>query len=157
MPQPDVRASSADRTMLNLGYLGLLPFAGALGVSWTGLTVFGLAGEQLFITYSAVILSFLSGVLWGNGLDNPPPTLSRYALVLSNVFALLAWGALVKGATPLSLTVSVLTAGYFLVWLTERWIRYCQQKNDQPAGYQTMRDRLTLSVVALHALLFLTN
>jgi len=136
MPQPDVRSSSADRTMFNLGYLGLLPFAGALGVSWTGLTVFGLAGEQLFITYSAVILSFLSGVLWGNGLDNTPPTLSRYALVLSNVFALLAWGA-----------------GYFLVWLTERWIRYRQQKNDQPAGYQTMRDRLTLSVVAFHGLL----
>ncbi|NUY56929.1 DUF3429 domain-containing protein [Salinivibrio sp. EAGSL] len=143
--------------MLNLGYLGLLPFAGALVVSWTGLTVFGLAGEQLFITYSAVILSFLSGVLWGSGLDNPPPTSNRYALVLSNVFALLAWGALVKGATPLSLTVSVLTAGYFLVWLTERWIRYRQQKNDQPAGYQTMRDRLTLSVMAFHALLLFAN
>ncbi|OOE98493.1 DUF3429 domain-containing protein [Salinivibrio sp. IB643] len=153
MPQPDVRSSSSERTMLNLGYLGLLPFAGALVVSWTGLTVFGLAGEQLFITYSAVILSFLSGVLWGSGLDNTPPTLSRYALVLSNVFALLAWGALVKGATPLSLTVSVLTAGYFFVWLTERWIRHRQQKNDQPAGYQTMRDRLTLSVVAFHGLL----
>jgi Protein of unknown function (DUF3429). len=157
MSQPNVRPSSADRTMLNLGYLGLLPFVGGLGVSWTGMTVFGLAGEQLFITYSAVILSFLSGVLWGNGLDDAYPRLSRYTLVLSNVLALLAWGAMLQSTTQLSVVTGALMAGYSIVWLAERWIRHYQQKNAQPAGYQTMRDRLTLCVMALHALLLLTN
>ncbi len=57
-------------TMLQLGYLGLLPFMFSLLLIVTERTLFNLSGEQFFIAYSAVILSFLSGVLWGNAIDH---------------------------------------------------------------------------------------
>ena len=83
-------------TMLQLGYLGLLPFMFSLVLIGTERTLFNLSGEQFFIAYSAVILSFLSGVLWGNAIDHFYHRLSRNALVLSNLFVLLAWGALLQ-------------------------------------------------------------
>jgi len=57
-------------------------------------TLLGLSGQQVFITYSAIILSFLSGVLWGAALEGFDNTLGRTALILSNLFALAAWAAL---------------------------------------------------------------
>ena len=57
-------------TMLQLGYLGLLPFLFSLVLISTERTLFNLSGQQFFIAYSAVILSFLSGVLWGNAIDH---------------------------------------------------------------------------------------
>lgn len=82
-------------TMLRLGYLGLVPFLFSLLLIVSDNTLFNLSGQQFFIAYSAVILSFLSGVLWGNGIDHYYHRLSRNILVLSNLFVLLAWGGLV--------------------------------------------------------------
>lgn len=77
-------------TMLRLGYLGLAPFLFSLLLIVSDTTLFNLSGQQFFIAYSAVILSFLSGVLWGNGIDHYYHRLSRNILVLSNLFVLLA-------------------------------------------------------------------
>ncbi|WBA10775.1 DUF3429 domain-containing protein [Salinivibrio kushneri] len=148
-PQP----ASRD-TMLQLGYLGLLPFIGGVLVTWADLTLFGLSGEQLFLSYSAVILSFLSGVLWGNGIDHFSHKLSRNALLLSNLFALLAWGALIQGATQYLVATGLLATGYLAVWLAEKWIRKSESE-DTSSAYQTMRGRLTIAVVACHGLLLI--
>ncbi len=75
-------------TMLRLGYLGLVPFLFSLLLIVSDTTLFNLSGQQFFIAYSAVILSFLSGVLWGNGIDHYYHRLSRNILVLSNLFCL---------------------------------------------------------------------
>ncbi len=45
-------------TMLQLGYLGLVPFVFSLGLIFTDISLFNLSGQQFFIAYSAVILSF---------------------------------------------------------------------------------------------------
>ncbi|NMT18328.1 DUF3429 domain-containing protein, partial [Vibrio parahaemolyticus] len=64
-------------TMLQLGYLGLVPFVFSLGLIFTDISLFNLSGQQFFIAYSAVILSFLSGILWGNGIEHYYHRLSR--------------------------------------------------------------------------------
>ncbi|KUF11035.1 DUF3429 domain-containing protein [Pseudoponticoccus marisrubri] len=61
------------RSALILGLAGVLPFAwGALTLLWDGLAQWGLqtlgprfVGPYVQLFYGAVILSFMSGVLWG--------------------------------------------------------------------------------------------
>lgn len=138
--------------MFQLGYLGLLPFIGGLVLMMLNETLFELSGQQIFITYSAIILSFLSGVLWGAALEGFDNTLGRTALILSNLFALAAWAALLLDSYA-KLAVVLLAIGFLAVWFAEKHIR-TNQKAASPEGYQTMRNRLTLGVVAMH-LIFL--
>ncbi len=143
---------SNQTTMFQLGYLGLLPFIGGLVLMMFKETLFELFGQQIFITYSAIILSFLSGVLWGAALEGFDNTLGRTALILSNLFALAAWAALLFDSYA-KLAVALLAIGFLAVWFAEKHIR-TNQKAASPEGYQTMRNRLTLGVVAMH-LIFL--
>ena len=143
---------SNQTTMFQLGYLGLLPFIGGLVLMMFKETLFELFGQQIFITYSAIILSFLSGVLWGAALEGFDNTLGRTALILSNLFALAAWAALLLDGYA-KLAVALLAIGFLAVWFAEKHIR-TNQKAASPEGYQTMRNRLTIGVVAMH-LIFL--
>ncbi|NVC92281.1 DUF3429 domain-containing protein [Vibrio natriegens] len=138
-------------TMLRLGYLGLIPFLFSLVLIITDTTLFNLSGHQFFIAYSAVILSFLSGVLWGNGIDHYYHRLSRNILVLSNLFVLLAWGALLQGHTHYVTAILLLAAGYIAVWFSEKLIRKVEQEID-PKGYQGMRGKLTCGVLLMHGI-----
>lgn len=136
-------------TMLRLGYLGLLPFLFSLLLLFSDTTLFNLNGHQFFIAYSAVILSFLSGVLWGNGIDHYYHRLSRNILVLSNLFVLLAWGALLQGYTHYITATLLLASGYIAVWYAEKLIRKVEQEV-APKGYQLMRGKLTCGVLLMH-------
>ena len=138
--------------MFQLGYLGLLPFMGGLVLLLLNETVFGLSGQQIFTSYSAVILSFLSGVLWGAALESFSSKLGRAALIFSNLFALTAWAALLLDGYA-KLAVLMLAIGFLAVWFAEKHIR-SNQKAASPEGYQSLRNRLTLGVVAMH-LIFL--
>lgn len=142
-------------TMLRLGYLGLLPFLFSLLLVITDTTLFNLTGHQFFIAYSAVILSFLSGILWGNGIDHYYHRLSRNVLVLSNLFVLLAWGALLQGNTRYIMATLLLASGYIAVWYAEKLIRKVEQEVE-PKGYQGMRGKLTFGVLLMHAILLFT-
>ncbi|AXY03261.1 DUF3429 domain-containing protein [Vibrio alfacsensis] len=141
-------------TMLQLGYLGLLPFLFSLVLILSEMTLFNLTGQQFFIAYSAVILSFLSGVLWGNAIDHYYHRLSRNALVLSNLFVLLAWGALLQGNKHYAIATLLLAAGYIAVWYAEKIIRKVEREAE-PKGYQLMRGKLTSGVVFMHGLVLL--
>lgn len=136
-------------TMLSLGYLGLLPFVIGLWLIASDSNLFNVSGELWFVSYSAIILSFLSGALWGNGIDHSSAKLSRSALLLSNLFALLAWGALLGSSQSLSVAVILLACGYGLVWFAEQVVRKTE-KEDKPTGYQSMRAKLTATVILLH-------
>lgn len=136
-------------TMLRLGYLGLLPFLFSLLLLFSDTTLFNINGHQFFIAYSAVILSFLSGVLWGNGIDHYYHRLSRNILVLSNLFVLLAWGALLQGYTHYITATLLLASGYIAVWYAEKLIRKVEQEV-APKGYQLMRGKLTCGVLLMH-------
>ena len=143
-------------TMLQLGYLGLLPFMLSLSLIATERSLFNFSGEQFFLAYSAVILSFLSGVLWGNAIDHFYHRLSRNTLILSNLFVLLSWGALLQGSKHYVLATLLLAAGYIAVWYAEKLIRKIE-KETEPKGYQTMRLKLTVGVVLMHGMVLVAQ
>lgn len=142
-------------TMAKLGYMGLIPFLFGLLLSLTDSQFLGLSGETLFITYSVVILSFLSGILWGNGIENFESQSSNKALILSNVIVLVAWLAVLLGEQKEFLTTLILIIGYITVWRAERSMRE-ENQSEGPDGYFDMRTRLTSSVVLMHGIVMLT-
>ncbi|MFS1460273.1 DUF3429 domain-containing protein [Vibrio lentus] len=142
-------------TMAKLGYMGLIPFLFGLLLSLTDSQFLGLSGETLFITYSVVILSFLSGILWGNGIENFESQSSNKALILSNVIVLFAWLAVLLGEQKEFLTTLILIIGYIAVWRAEKSMRE-ENQSEGPDGYFDMRTRLTSSVVLMHGIVMLT-
>lgn len=142
-------------TMAKLGYMGLIPFLFGLLLSLTDSQFFSLSGETLFITYSVVILSFLSGILWGNGIENFESQSSNKALILSNVIVLAAWLAVLLGEQQEFLTTLILIIGFIAVWRAERFMRE-ENQSEGPDGYFDMRTRLTSSVVLMHGIVMLT-
>ncbi|MGF1710228.1 DUF3429 domain-containing protein [Vibrio kagoshimensis] len=142
-------------TMVKLGYMGLIPFLFGLLLSLTDSQLFSLSGETFFITYSVVILSFLSGILWGNGIENFENQSSNKALILSNVIVLAAWLAALLGEQQEFLTTLILLLGYIAVWRAERSMRE-ENQSEGPDGYFDMRTRLTSSVVLMHGIVMLT-
>ncbi|CAK3770595.1 DUF3429 domain-containing protein [Vibrio crassostreae] len=142
-------------TMAKLGYMGLIPFLFGLLLSLTDSQLLSLSEETLFITYSVVILSFLSGILWGNGIENFENQSSNKALVLSNVIVLASWLAVLLGEQQEFLTTLILIIGYIAVWRAERTMRE-ENQSQGPDGYFDMRTRLTSSVVLMHGIVMLT-
>ena len=142
-------------TMAKLGYMGLIPFLFGLLLSLTDNQFLGLSGETLFITYSVVILSFLSGILWGNGIENFESQSSIKALVLSNVIVLVAWVAVLLGEQKEFLTTLILIIGYIAVWRAERSMRE-ENQSEGLDGYFDMRTRPTSSVELMHGIVMLT-
>lgn len=142
-------------TMVKLGYLGLVPFLFGLFLSLTDSQLFILSGETLFITYSVVILSFLSGILWSNGIEHFESQSSNKTLILSNVIVLAAWLAVLLGEQKEFLTTLILIIGYIAVWRAERSMRE-ENHSEGPDGYFDMRTRLTSSVVLMHGIVMLT-
>ncbi|CAK2171592.1 DUF3429 domain-containing protein [Vibrio crassostreae] len=142
-------------TMAKLGYMGLIPFLFGLLLSLTDSQLLSLSGETLFITYSVVILSFLSGILWGNGIENFENQSSNKALVLSNVIVLASWLAVLLGEQQEFLTTLILIIGYIAVWRAERSMRE-ENQSQGPDGYFDMRTRLTSCVVLMHGIVMLT-
>ncbi|NOJ03383.1 DUF3429 domain-containing protein [Vibrio splendidus] len=152
----DYMATTQTRnTMAKLGYMGLIPFLFGLLLSLTDSQFLGLSGETLFITYSVVILSFLSGILWGNGIENFESQSSNKALILSNVIVLAAWVAVLLGEQKEFITTLILIIGYIAVWRAERSMRE-ENQSEGPDGYFDMRTRLTSSVVLMHGIMMLT-
>ncbi|MFL7014300.1 DUF3429 domain-containing protein [Vibrio cyclitrophicus] len=152
----DYMATAQTRnTMAKLGYMGLIPFLFGLLLSLTDSQFLGLSGETLFITYSVVILSFLSGILWGNGIENFESQTSNKALILSNVIVLAAWLAVLLGEQKEFITTLILIIGYIAVWRAERSMRE-ENQSEGPDGYFDMRTRLTSSVVLMHGIVMLT-
>ncbi|NOH97363.1 DUF3429 domain-containing protein [Vibrio sp. 99-70-13A1] len=124
-----IEKTQTRNTMVKLGYMGLIPFLFGLLLSLTDSQLFSLSGETLFIIYSVVILSFLSGILWGNGIENFENQSSNKALIL--------------------------ILGYIAVWRAERSMRE-ENQSEGPDGYFDMRTRLTSSVVLMHGIVMLT-
>ncbi len=134
---------------------GFNPLLFGLLLSLTDSQLFSLSGETFFITYSVVILSFLSGILWGNGIENFGNQSSNKALILSNVIVLAAWLAALLGEQQEFLTTLILLLGYIAVWRAERSMRE-ENQSEGPDGYFDMRTRLTSSVVLMHGIVMLT-
>lgn len=129
------------RFPLVLGLLGTLPFLAAALSSLIALPLPAkLTGPGAGITYGIVILSFMSGILWGFA-TNAPAAISGRAYVLSVLPAL--WVFFAIGASPL-LDLTALIAGFVGVLLIEYWF---QKHQLTPDWWLKMRGILTTVVV----------
>ena len=143
-----------------LGYLGLTPFLVTFGVMCTAAlsdagvhsaALYGLYAPYIFITYSAIILSFLCGILWGKGRRASEAKRSNISLIISNTIAVLSWITLLMiNISPLMMlfAVTLLLCGYASMLIAERSI----DSDNEEAGYWQMRLLLTATVIVVHSL-----
>jgi hypothetical protein len=134
------------------GLAGLLPFialAAALFMATAGSRPWI---EQLFLTYGAVILTFVGALHWGIGLmldarpeDQREQPVAAFAFGWSVVPALWAWLAL---ALPFVPGLGLLAAGFALQFTMDRSVA---GRLGLPAWYLALR--LLLTAVVLLALL----
>jgi len=101
------------QTKISLGYLGFLPFAALTILPW----IFGETYEeisfQLLVVYGGIIISFLSGIIWGIDSTN------RKNLVLAIVFSLSGFGAILLALINLIYAMTLLFFLFFLFYLLE--------------------------------------
>ncbi|RJG47738.1 DUF3429 domain-containing protein [Motilimonas pumila] len=128
-----------------LGYAGLVPFFVATFAQVQQTSLFGLSASQVFIAYSAGILSFMAGAVWGRTLNLVDNSKTHFMRIHSNVFALAAFFALLYQQQGIALLI--LALGYALTLLLE--INHFSSQQS-PQGYHIMRVRLTFTVIALH-------
>jgi hypothetical protein len=138
-----------ERVWQRLGYAGLLPFILSTLMAWVGWELPWFSASFAFISYSAIILSFISGSLWGRTLVlSTSGTIGRL-LILSNLYSILAWVALLLNEGIISL--AILSVGYLsLLAIEQKSKQLCF--ND---AYISMRHRLTLVAVSMHLLMLL--
>lgn len=132
-----------------LGYAGLLPFIITTVMIWMGWALPWFPPVQAFISYSAIILSFVAGTLWGRVISLYAIDNGANLLVLSNLYALLAWVSLLI-AMP-SIGLIALAFGYFSLLGVEK---SCQNLPNN-ASYRQMRVRLTSVALLTHLLMLL--
>jgi hypothetical protein len=164
MTDPVASAAKYNLTSL-LGDLGSLPFILLAGVmadahfNGPGLhsaSILGLYAPYIFIAYSAVILSFLSGALWERERQRSrqaePNRLAIVTILFSNFIALSAWACLLLIYVAPIMTVfaiCLLLAGFLSLLWVERLTGAAALFS---SSYWSMRLRITILVVLLHAL-----
>ena len=91
---PPTRPAEAGLATL-LTYAGTLPFIACAALAWldASVRIAGLAQADIAVAYGAVIASFIAGTHWAARVYRPEVS-ALPTLVMSNVFALLAWLAL---------------------------------------------------------------
>ncbi len=129
-----------------LGFAGVLPFAITAVNLHSGWPLFDGFALQVFIVYSAVILSFLGGIRWGLAARTEQAPASEYVIAIAP--SLVAVTAVLLPRPHWQ--VLVLAAGFAAVGLVDHL---------RPAGMPTwlhdLRWQLTLLVVSMHALAWL--
>lgn len=135
--------------IMTLGYLGLVPFIAPTIIHLSGWMRTELNAQTIFIAYSAIILSFLCGAVWGQVIEQPTQPRGKTLLFCSNVVALLAWVGLLLEQPHLSLLA--LFCGYVSVfWMEVRWLKQLRPDNSY---YPNLRFALTTIVCSMHLLM----
>lgn len=152
-----------------LGFAGTIPFVvpvilmvqGALSAKgFQSAALFGLYAPYVFITYSAIILSFLCGALWGKAVSGDCRQAANAILIFSNLLALSAWSCtlLIYLAPIMSIfAVALLFAGFLAVLFCEREFELSATQSDKVkdfrvSSYWKMRVQLTVFVALMHLL-----
>ena len=155
-----INLNSPPPSLLNfmrvLGYAGLIPFILPIGLI-VGELWFGIAfyhemlpphfTSYMFITYSAVILSFMSGTLWAHGQKINEQYVAKGSVLLSNMFSLSAWCAVLMSYVEKELaiySVALLIAGFVSLLWVEHLVGGIGK------AYWRLRLSLTIIVVVLH-------
>lgn len=116
------------------GLAGLIPFYfSAIGVQT------GWVDVLMFKSYSVIILSFLSGVVWWYGLQQS----DRASIVVALAIPALAW---LFFLLPLTLMLLLLAIAYLVLWGWEMF----RLRPLYSASYVTLRSVLTVFVLLAH-------
>jgi len=157
MPRSDSTSVIPLPTLIRiLGYAGLIPFVIPVwllldqlwfGLELQGAVPFGIYAPYIFISYSAVILSFMSGTLWASWQMVDNKNLAKFAVLISNLFALNAWCAL------LLIYIAPIMAAYSVTFLmfgfiSLLWVEHLIGGLEKV--YWRMRLSLTGIVIILH-------
>lgn len=113
-------------------------------------SIAGFYAPYVFVAYSAVILSFLSGILWGKARQSSLVATSNMSLIISNIISVLAWVSLLMiYISPLMMifAVTLLLCGFASLLLAERSI----DADYESPSYWRMRLLLTASVIVAHS------
>ena len=124
------------QTKITLGYLGFLPFATLTILPWILGESFEEISFQWLVVYGGIIISFLSGIIWGIDSTN------QKNLVLAIFFSLLGFGAIFLGWINLIYAMTLLFFLFFLFYLLESKIN--PQFNNP--DYLKLRKNLTSGV-----------
>ena len=138
------QTSAASAWAKRLAYLGLVPMIGCVaGIWFTHNPVL----VPLFIYFSAIILSFMAGTLWGAliPLINRTPQ-ATLTLFLTNGVALSAWAVLLLDPCTAAVTLFI---GFALILAFESRLAVGEQF---PDWYHKLRRRLTTIVLGLNVL-----
>ncbi len=122
-----------------LGYAGLIPFFGCLTLS-AYIDNLGFNSQQIFIAYSAIILSFIAGSLWRVEDNNA----HKNRQLVSNIFSLIAFSALCVNFLA---GLIILASSYPLILFFEYRITV---KSAQKRHYMIMRCKLSFLVFLAH-------
>ena len=124
------------QTKLTLGYLGFLPFAALTILPWILGEGYEKISFQLLVAYGGIIISFLSGIIWG--INNA----TQKNLIISIVFSLLGFGAILLAWINLIFAMSLLFFLFYVFYLFE------SKTNPQfsDANYMKLRKNLTSGV-----------
>ena len=149
--------NSSVMTLMRIkGYVGLIPFVVPvllmLDGFWFGpglqsAALFGLYGPYIFIAYSAVILSFMSGTLWASWQTVENGSLAKLIVLMSNLLALSAWCALLLIYVAPIMTIFAVTL-LMLGFISLLWAERLANPVDEQ--YWRMRLSLTSLVTGLH-------
>ncbi|MCK7460370.1 DUF3429 domain-containing protein [Idiomarina aminovorans] len=135
-----------------LGFLGLVPFlASSLAALMHTGAFWGIQPLEFLITYGAIILSFLGGILWGRALHRAESEKTMGLLLFSNVFALLAWFTILIHAPAWSLGLQM--AGFALVLYIEQKLARSSAMTSY-MGYYRIRVLLTTAAIVCQLLVF---
>ena len=124
------------QTKLTLGYLGFLPFAALTILPWIVGEGYEKISFQLLVAYGGIIISFLSGIIWGIN------TSTQKNLTISIIFSLLGFGAILLAWINLIYAMSLLFFLFYVFYLFE------SKTNPQfsDANYIKLRKNLTSGV-----------
>ncbi len=124
-----------------LGYAGLLPFVGLLGLAWQPVIGSSAQAIQLFHIYSALILGFMAGVLWPVLYRPQAATTMAIVAVSFPVLSFLAFALLPMWVAPIQ-------ALLFLALRLSEAVSGIDR--DYSPAYRMLRWQLTVVVVACH-------
>ena len=142
--------TAKNKLIYTLGFLGLIPFiVSSLAELMQVESLFGIQPLKLLITYGAIILTFLGGVLWGQALHRAESEPTSALLVLSNAFAILAWLTLLLDSSAWSLGLQM--AGFATLLFFEQKLARSSAMTSY-MGYYRIRLILTSAVIVCELL-----
>lgn len=126
------------------GYGGLIPFVGLTGLVAASVPLpFALQPVDLFLYWSAIILSFMAAIIWGlalfvSGIKEKP------ALSIAVGLTILGWVALLL---PTHIGIVLLITAFAGLWRFEQTQAF---KQVYSADYRRLRSQLTGVVIICH-------